>query len=355
MFKGIHVCVFVALSGVVACAGTGRQDQGAPPPELGRIRWLRGFDDAVGQAKQTGKPILVLFQEVPGCHTCVSYGRDVLSHPLIVEVAETLFVPVAVYNNIEGPDKITLTSFQEKAWNNPVVRIVAADRTPLAPRLADDYTVAGLVKTMVQVLERREPVVPEYLKLLADETRAREKGLERATFGMHCFWEGEAALGKLPATIATRPGFVDKVEVVDVEFDPSVMPFEALVKAAKGLDCTSRVFTHSKQQQLVAAGIVGDAAGPFGGDVRPDKTPKYYLANSPYRYIPMTPTQASRVNAALGLEGDPDRFLSPRQLEVLEAVNAKPDDDWPIAVGVDMTTAWPAVWRRLHPPATGDD
>jgi len=36
------------------------------PVELGRVKWHRDFDDAAKRARQTGKPILLLFQEVPG-------------------------------------------------------------------------------------------------------------------------------------------------------------------------------------------------------------------------------------------------------------------------------------------------
>ena len=36
------------------------------PEELGDVSWLRDLDKATAQAKKTGKPILLLFQEVPG-------------------------------------------------------------------------------------------------------------------------------------------------------------------------------------------------------------------------------------------------------------------------------------------------
>ena len=36
------------------------------PVELGRIAWHRDFAEATGIAKQSGKPLFTLFQEVPG-------------------------------------------------------------------------------------------------------------------------------------------------------------------------------------------------------------------------------------------------------------------------------------------------
>jgi len=53
--------------------------------ELGAVHWLRDIDVAVAQSKEKNKPILILFQEVPGCSTCRNYGKGALSHPLLVE------------------------------------------------------------------------------------------------------------------------------------------------------------------------------------------------------------------------------------------------------------------------------
>ncbi len=36
------------------------------PVELGAVSWLRDFNAATKQARTTSKPLLVLFQEVPG-------------------------------------------------------------------------------------------------------------------------------------------------------------------------------------------------------------------------------------------------------------------------------------------------
>ena len=69
------------------------------PIELGKVDWLRDMDLAQKQAKEDNKPIFLLFQEVPGCSTCQRYGKQVLSHPLIVEAIETCFVPLAIHNN----------------------------------------------------------------------------------------------------------------------------------------------------------------------------------------------------------------------------------------------------------------
>ena len=38
----------------------------ANPVELGLVRWRRGFESAAREAREADKPLLVLFDEVPG-------------------------------------------------------------------------------------------------------------------------------------------------------------------------------------------------------------------------------------------------------------------------------------------------
>ena len=165
------------------------------PEELGKVHWLRNYNEAVALAIKKDKPILILFQEVPGCLTCRNYGNNILSHPLIVEAIETLFVPLAIYNNKRGEDAKVLQSFGEPSWNNPVVRIVNNERMELAPRLGGDYSQLGIVNAMINALTVTGQVVPNYLNLLVEEFRATQGGLETATVGMYCFWTGEKEIG----------------------------------------------------------------------------------------------------------------------------------------------------------------
>src|SRR6185503_3528571 len=74
------------------------------PPELGRVHFERDFERASMTAREQKKPMFLLFQEIPGCATCKGFGAGPLSHPLLVEAIETLFVPVVVHNNASGAD-----------------------------------------------------------------------------------------------------------------------------------------------------------------------------------------------------------------------------------------------------------
>ena len=348
--RGVWILVLsatVGLTGVeIARAETPRPNgeaevTGTTPVELGRVRWERDFEAALKRARKDQRPVLVLFQEVPGCSTCVNYGRQVLSHPLLVEAGETLFTPAAVYNNVKGDDERVLTSFKEEAWNNPVVRIVSGDRTDLAPRLADDYTVGGLAVTMVRALNEAGRTVPSWLQLLANESAWKAGEVQTATLAMHCFWEGEAALGNVPGIVGTMPGFVDRTEVVQVEFNSRQITYATLLEKARGMKCADTVYTHGQDQQKTAAKLLGERAEPLGQSVRPDKAPKYYLAQTPLKFVPMTELQAMRVNAELGIKEDGLGWLSPRQRELLVAIQASPDAGWPVALGADdIVVAW---------------
>ncbi|MCZ6864576.1 MAG: hypothetical protein O7D98_03055, partial [Candidatus Dadabacteria bacterium] len=176
------------------------------PVELGEVEWIRNFDEATTKAKKLNKPLLVLFQEVPGCSTSSGYGNNVLSHPLIVEAIETLFVPAAIYNNNKGEDERVLKSFGEPSWNNPVVRIMTPERQELVSRLSGDYTKAGLIGAMITTLESNNKTVPPYLSLLAQELNVKSGSRERAVFAMHCFWIGEGKLANIKGVISTKPG-----------------------------------------------------------------------------------------------------------------------------------------------------
>lgn len=37
-----------------------------PPPELGRVAWIRDHDAGFAEAREAQKPVFLLFQEVPG-------------------------------------------------------------------------------------------------------------------------------------------------------------------------------------------------------------------------------------------------------------------------------------------------
>ena len=49
------------------------------PLEVGDVQWGRDFDAALEKSSKTGKLVLVLFQEIPGCSGVQKFGREVLT------------------------------------------------------------------------------------------------------------------------------------------------------------------------------------------------------------------------------------------------------------------------------------
>ena len=319
---------------------------GAAPQELGDVDWIRDFDKALSQSEIEQKPALVLFQEVPGCSTCVNYGQGPLSHPLVVEAIETLFIPVVVFNNKGGKDREVLQSFREPSWNNPVVRIMTHDRNELASRVTGNYTTHGLVSAMTDALRKYGNEVPGYLRLLEQEVGAQSSRTEKGVFAMACFWSGEGKLGGLPGVTATLPGFLHGEEVVEVEFDPRIVSYEDLVRKAHALNCTRSVFTRDPVQQKIAESLVGKRAELSTSEIRPDREPKFYTAQTSLKYLPMTELQASRVNAAVGKRKKPEALLSPRQLELLIKIDQHPNAQWKKVTHTrDFAQTWKAAVR----------
>ncbi len=294
--------------------------------ELGNVNWERDFEKGIATSKEMDKPVFLLFQEVPGCSTCRNYGKDVLSNPQIVEAIETLFVPVAVFNNKRGKDAEVLKYYKEPSWNNPVVRIVNSKKKNIIKRVAGNYSKLGIVHAMVFALQAENKAVPTYLKLLKESLEAEATGIETATFSMYCFWSGERTLGNVDGVLETQPGFMNGHEVVTVKYNPILISEKELVSEAKSANYS----------------FVNDIS-----KFRMDREPKYYLSKSVYRFIPMTQLQAAKVNAKIGSNRSPDEFLSPRQLTLLDYIKKNPKKKWKSAINVELDEAWASVKNKM--------
>ncbi|MCB0549525.1 MAG: thioredoxin family protein [Phaeodactylibacter sp.] len=328
------------LPALLLFCGCSQPARSNSPEELGKVRWLRDFETGLERASLEDKPVFLLFQEVPGCATCRNYGNEVLSHPLIVEAIETLFVPVAIFNNKGGKDAEVLRYYNEPSWNNPVVRIVDYGRLDLIPRVSGNYSQLGVVQAMVFALERRSKPIPVYLQLLYEELLARQQGLETTTLSMYCFWTGEKMLGQLDGVIATEAGFMDGREVVQVAYNPKTVSFKEIVEAGQQARCADRVYAHNDAQKAEAIAMLGQGKAGARSSFRPGHEPKYYLSRTPYRFVPMFPLQAARANALIGQGKSPEGVLSPRQAELAKQMKAHPEGKWENVIGKDMIAAW---------------
>jgi hypothetical protein len=266
------------------------------PRELGGVAFGREFVAAKAEAAKTGKPLFVLFDEVPGCSNCTSFGDAVLSDPVLVSAIEDAFVPVAIFNNQGGADREVLTHFGEPAWNNPVVRLIDANETELAPRISDTYSKEPVARAMVAALQKVGRPVPKYLLTIAQHSERYAPIYLAAP----CFWAGEACLGALESVAATRVGYIGPNEVVEVQASQGFGKADILT-AAKQAGCT-----------------VSEVTGTFKFSPSDDK---YSLRNGRFRQLDLNDGQTMRINSAVANNADPTPFLTPKQRQALKAGN----------------------------------
>jgi len=248
---------------------------------------------------------------------------------LVVEAIENHFVPVLVHNNRKGKDAETLKHFNEPAWNNPVVRYLDAKENDLIKRKDGVWTTADTVKRMISALTAAKREVPDYLLAVANSEPS--PSTQNATFAMHCYWEGEAKLGSINGVYSTRSGWKDSLEVVTVQYDPEKVDYSKLVKTAKSFECASKVYAHTSEQLEVAKRIVGDQAVALqdASSVKDAKSSdqKYYLIQTPLKHLPLTETQATKINAALKARQAFKNWLSPEQVTLLRRVVSAVEKD----------------------------
>ncbi len=272
--------------------------------ELGKVRWYRDYDTAINLSKKEGKPVLILFQEVPGCATCRNYGHNVLSHPLMTEAIENEFIPLAIFNNKGGKDRQILKKYNEPTWNNPVVRIVNDKGENIVRRVASDYSAKGLYNAMLKAMEVYGNPVPEYVKILGKEltTTTSDHNLQEKHYKMYCFWTGEKELGSQEGVLATQAGFMNRAEVVRVIYDADEISEEELSGFARA----------NKMEPV--------AKSQFQWSPRDED---YFIQHSKFKHIPLTEVQKTKINSALGLKQNPQKYLSPKQLEWLKKPRTK--------------------------------
>ena len=58
--------ILFTILGLIICATAYGSQTATNPVEVGNVRWGRDFDAALKMSAASGKPVLVLFQEVPG-------------------------------------------------------------------------------------------------------------------------------------------------------------------------------------------------------------------------------------------------------------------------------------------------
>ncbi len=135
--------------------------------EAGTVDWGRDLAKGLEAGRASGKPVFLLFQEIPGCAGCKQFGHDVLSNPEVVAVIQSEFVPVLIPNNRPGKDAEVLAKYNEPSWNYQVVRFLNAEGKDIIPRKDRVWDAGPLAERMIAALEAAKRPVPDALRKLA--------------------------------------------------------------------------------------------------------------------------------------------------------------------------------------------
>ncbi|MEM6471255.1 MAG: VPGUxxT family thioredoxin-like (seleno)protein, type 2 [Planctomycetota bacterium] len=313
--KQLLFLAIIAFPFSLPAFGQDASSQKRNPVEIGTVNWGRDLDAAFMKSSESGKPVFLLFQEVPGCAGCQKFGREVLSHPLVVEAIEDEFVPVVVFNNRStGEDKKILKRFNEPAWNYQVIRFLDENGHDIVQRKEGIWSIGGVASRMVETLEERSRSVPKYLTSLASLGSTNSQDV--AAFAMHCFWTGEYRLGGIDGVVATEAGWLDGREVTLVRYDKSTLNLESLARQAAKVECADKIYT---SQGLSLARL---RAGKLDKSYRPASAADQKRQIARWKALASVPginaMQLTKINALA-----PDNmtsaieWLSPRQRKAL--------------------------------------
>jgi hypothetical protein len=322
--KYLTICItLLILRAVVVCAEPN-------DPEVGLVNWQRDFDKALAASSEVGKPLFVLFQEVPGCHGCKKFGQSVLTDPLLVEAIETEFIPVLIYNNRGGKDAELLKRYREPSWNFQVIRFLDSAGRDIIPRKDKVWTREAVLERMISALQKYQRKVPEYLTRLNFSMSAK---LESMAISMHCFWTGERILGALPGVLRTQAGWLDGGEVTRVWFLPESISSMSIIRAAVRANSADRIYlaadtieaTYSAQRKSSIAEIPKiEVFNERNYRVAKPSDQKKQIQGTPYEKLQLSEYQLTKVNAYVRQDdGKARSYLSPRQLDLLRQYLSK--------------------------------
>lgn len=299
------------MGAVWACAAPARDN----PIEVGEVNWKRDYQGALSTSRESGKPIFLFFQEVPGCFGCQNFGQQVLTHPLLVEAVEDEFVPVLVYNNrLTGRDAELLKRFDEPSWNYQIIRFIDADEQDVIPRRDRVWDLGGVAARMVEALEAVGRPVPNYLRAVVLE-HDREQ-LRTAVFAMSCFWTGEYQLGSIEGVVTTEAGFYQGREVTVVTYHQEQLALEQLIEEAAARRCAKSVYIESGSMAAESS-LQVKRFERSGYRRAPSADQKKQIQQwlTAHEELQLTPLQLTKLNALMPDDREAaSSWLSPRQL-----------------------------------------
>lgn len=328
-----------------------------PHEELGAITYHYScLEEAKCEANRTGKPILCFAIQIPGDQ---DVGREIFSHPLVVEAAETLFVTVRTSTN----DQVTsnsMSSCRSSKRCRTEVRVLDNSGIDVVVGISDNLiSLASMMSLMVSGLNSLRQPIPTYVLLMEEEACGRlrysssgaaQRIDRQAVFGMEDSQIGEVECGDLEGVLATRVGYIGRQRVVQVTYDSSRLCYGNLTHFALQRKIADIIYYRTNDEKIAARMEVQRMEAKSDlvhhtstCTIQPDVDPKHALRQTMLRYVPMTDLQATKANrlVAVGVFNEAMHLLSPRQGKILmtsmrSATKRKFDD----VVDVPIVRAW---------------
>lgn len=288
-------CVWIrmALILVAICAPTAAVEE--LDPSRG-IEWLDNQTEAVDRARKANK----LMMRIERGRNVDLRKQKALAHPFVVD-ASRLFVPYIVAG--EG------TSLQ----------FLSASGDQLTGKVGLTDEVAPVLKQMRDALIAGKKETPRYLDTVVFE--CVPKARETATVYVWCYDPGESMLGGLDGVLRSQGGILTPnkeqlkllseetrkklgyKEVVEIEYDPTVLEYSTILKTASKLQCMGASVARTAAQADISREVLGAGRSFQSGQPLDRLAWKRHLgwhkSGLYHRFVPMTELQMTKLNHAV--------------------------------------------------------
>jgi hypothetical protein len=299
--------------------------------ELGAVRYeTSSVEEAKKIAQERNMPIFCIQAEVPGD---IESGKDVLSHPLIVEALESMFVCAAPKIPRKEFEDRYKPSAGRKAWYT-TINFLDANGEELVPAIGGDTLVVPvIVDCIVRVLTQCKRPIPRYVSLLQEEQCGKstigcsgraKRNCRCIVFGIHDYDRTEVEFAKIDGVLATICGTYIGNRVIRIVYNPKVLSFTTILHYSTERHLADTIY-YQTQDEKVAAQMETSRLVEKPAIVKMEHLFKIVvhdmksaLRRSLLGKVPLTDLQATRINLLIhqGQFHEATRLLSPRQFQV---------------------------------------
>ena len=303
------------------------------------------------------------------------FAKSVLSHPLIIEAIEDLFVSVC-FSWEEciggGPEehcfKKLIAGSVGDNYFLPTIAILGSQGEDIVSKSSTsmEYLTVGrfctvMIKSLLFFHQSELNPVPRYLKHLERQERVFDnKSGGKAFFAMSNAHVGEAEFAECIGVIACKAALFGEKELVLVIYDEKLVSYSEIVRFAIGRGKTDIIYYVNDEEKEVANYQVINKSctnksdfevarltGSIGGSIQV-RTANYYISLTTFQFIPMTQYTMCRVNHALFQKDRDDAFslLSPRQGALLQYLRRNSDIPKSSIVDLDIYEGWTVALNK---------